>query len=103
MVCNTQTCYYYAHACCAVQVKHFFRPEFLNRLDDIVVFDPLSSAQLLGVAKLMAEELNSRLAPKNITLKCTDAALHFAVSQVTTQTASAFPFFESAAHHVLSN
>jgi ATP-dependent Clp protease ATP-binding subunit ClpA len=67
---------------CNPQVKKFFRPEFLNRLDDIVVFDPLSAHQLLGVARLMAEELNDRLKPKNITLKMTDNALQFAVSQV---------------------
>lgn len=65
-----------------LQVKKFFRPEFLNRLDDIVVFDPLSAHQLLGVARLMADELNDRLKPKNITLKMTDNALQFAVSQV---------------------
>lgn len=65
-----------------VQVKKFFRPEFLNRLDDIVVFEPLSAHQLLGVARLMAEELNDRLKPKNITLRMTDNALQFAVSQV---------------------
>lgn len=65
-----------------MQVKKFFRPEFLNRLDDIVVFDPLSAHQLLGVARLMAEELNDRLKPKNITLKMTDNALQYAVSQV---------------------
>jgi hypothetical protein len=47
-----------------------------------VVFDPLSAHQLLGVARLMAEELNDRLKPKNITLKMTDNALQFAVSQV---------------------
>jgi hypothetical protein len=74
-------------AYCAVfpsylQVKKFFRPEFLNRLDDIVVFDPLSAHQLLGVAGLMAHELNDRLKSKNITLKTTDNALQYAVSQV---------------------
>jgi ATP-dependent Clp protease ATP-binding subunit ClpA len=65
-----------------LQVKKFFRPEFLNRLDDIVVFDPLSAQQLLGVARLMAHELNDRLKPKNITLTMTDNALQYAVSQV---------------------
>ncbi len=64
------------------QVKKFFRPEFLNRLDDIVVFDPLSAHQLLGVARLMADELNDRLKSKNITLRTTDNALQYAVSQV---------------------
>ncbi len=43
------------------KVKKFFRPELLNRLDDIVIFDPLTTKQLLGVARLLAEELNERL------------------------------------------
>jgi ATP-dependent Clp protease ATP-binding subunit ClpA len=47
-----------------------------------VVFDPLSAHQLLGVAALMAHELNDRLKSKNITLKTTDNALQYAVSQV---------------------
>jgi ATP-dependent Clp protease ATP-binding subunit ClpB len=55
-------------------------PEFLNRLDDIVCFDPLARDQLLGVARLMGEELNERLAPKNITLVMGQAALEHAVA-----------------------
>ncbi|KAL6756651.1 P-loop containing nucleoside triphosphate hydrolase protein [Haematococcus lacustris] len=64
-------------------VRSFFRPEFLNRLDDIVVFDPLGQDQMLGIARLIASELDSRLAPKNITLTITDAALQHAVAQAT--------------------
>ena len=36
--------------------RSFFRPEFLNRLDEMVVFEPLSQAQLLGIARLIAGE-----------------------------------------------
>ena len=59
--------------------RAFFRPEFLNRLDDIVTFDPLTEQQLVGIARLLAGELNERLAPKNVSLKVTDAALKLAV------------------------
>jgi len=62
-------------------VRQFFRPEFLNRLDDIVFFDPLQPDQLLGIASLMVEELNHRLAPKNISIKLSDAALAYAVQK----------------------
>ena len=59
--------------------RSFFRPEFLNRLDDIVVFEPLTELQLLGVARLLALELNARLASKDVTLVVSDAALAHAV------------------------
>lgn len=85
------------------QVKRFFRPEFLNRLDDIVVFEPLSSQQLLGVARLMAAELNERLAPKNITLSCSDAALHFAVSQAYEPAYGARPLRRWLEHHIITD
>ncbi|PNH09466.1 Chaperone protein ClpB1 [Tetrabaena socialis] len=62
-------------------VRRFFRPEFLNRLDDVVVFEPLRPAQLLGVARLLGSELAGRLAPRNIGLRFTDAALAHAVRQ----------------------
>lgn len=39
-----------------------------RRLDDIVVFEPLTSDQLLGIARLLAEELDARLAHRNISL-----------------------------------
>ncbi|GFR45106.1 hypothetical protein Agub_g6484, partial [Astrephomene gubernaculifera] len=62
-------------------VRRFFRPEFLNRLDDIVVFEPLRPDQLTRIAGLMGRELASRLAPRNISLTFTDAALSYAVQQ----------------------
>ncbi|KAG1661522.1 hypothetical protein FOA52_000032 [Chlamydomonas sp. UWO 241] len=60
--------------------RGFFRPELLNRLDDIVVFDPLTEDQLTGVARLLAAELNARLSPKNVSLTLTDAALRRATA-----------------------
>lgn len=62
-------------------VRSHFRPEFLNRLDDIAIFDPLGPQQLLGVARIQASELATRLTPKNISLHVTDAALQLAVSK----------------------
>ena len=65
--------------------QRHFRPEFLNRLDDIVVFEPLRAAQLLDVARLQAVQLGERLRGRAITLDVTDAALDYAVKQVCTQ------------------
>jgi len=63
--------------------RTFFRPEFLNRLDDIVVFDPLSDDQMTEVARLIVNELNKRLAAKNITLELSEDALQFAAREAT--------------------
>ncbi|KAI8463666.1 MAG: P-loop containing nucleoside triphosphate hydrolase protein [Monoraphidium minutum] len=61
-------------------VRKHFPPEFLNRLDDVVCFDPLAKGQLTGVARLMASELSERLAPRNISLSMTEPALEHAVA-----------------------
>jgi len=50
-------------------VKKHFRPEFLNRLDDIVVFTPLGKDDLLNVARLQLSSLTKRLNEKNIVLR----------------------------------
>lgn len=52
-----------------------FRPELLNRLDEIVVFDPLSHDQLRKVSRLQMKDVASRLAERGIALAVTDAAL----------------------------
>ncbi|GLI67219.1 hypothetical protein VaNZ11_011143 [Volvox africanus] len=62
-------------------VRRFFRPEFLNRLDDIVMFEPLRPEEMTRIAGLMGRELAARLAPRNIGLSFTDAALTYAVQQ----------------------
>ena len=55
-------------------VRASFKPEFLNRLDEVVVFDPLSTAQLAKIVDLQVRALSSRLADRRITLEVTDAA-----------------------------
>ena len=55
-------------------LKEFLRPEFLGRIDEIVVFNPLTEEHYAKIAKLMLEEMKEALAEKNITLKITDAA-----------------------------
>lgn len=62
-------------------IQATFRPEFLNRLDEIVIFDPLERQQLREVARLQSAELNERLKERFISLRLTDAALDYAVSQ----------------------
>ena len=55
-------------------LKEFLRPEFLGRIDEIVVFNPLTEENYTKIAKLMLEEMKKALAEKNIELKVTEAA-----------------------------
>lgn len=52
-----------------LQRQGIFRPEFLNRFDAVIIFRPLSEEQLTQVATLLLEELNARLAEKDIQIK----------------------------------
>jgi ATP-dependent Clp protease ATP-binding subunit ClpC len=56
------------------EVKKLFRPEFLNRLDDIIVFHELTREQLNSVIELMVKDLQSRLAERKIKLELTEKA-----------------------------
>lgn len=59
------------------QLKAHFRPEFLNRVDDIVIFSPLTKAEIEGIIELTADDLGRRLADRNIKLKIDDAGKDF--------------------------
>ena len=56
------------------EVKQVFRPEFLNRLDDTIVFHQLTKEQVYQIADLMIQELVERLAEKEINVEITQAA-----------------------------
>ncbi len=56
------------------EVKKFFRPEFLNRLDGIIVFRPLSKENLLEIVALKLEALRKKLAEREIALEVTESA-----------------------------
>lgn len=51
------------------EVRHLFRPEFLNRLDEIVVFDPLGNKELKKIVKLLLADLNRRMAETGFSLE----------------------------------
>ncbi|QCD80820.1 ATP-dependent Clp protease ATP-binding subunit ClpB [Vigna unguiculata] len=63
------------------EVRKHFRPELLNRLDEIVVFDTLSREQLVKVARLQMKDVANRLAARGIALAVTDAALDYIVGE----------------------
>jgi ATP-dependent Clp protease ATP-binding subunit ClpB len=56
-------------------VTHTFRPEFINRIDEVVVFHPLLREQIRTISKIQIGYLEQRLAERDITLKVTDKAL----------------------------
>ncbi len=60
-------------------LKQSFRPEFLNRLDEIVFYKPLSRDNIKGIIDLQLEELQKRLDQKQITLQLTEAAKQFII------------------------
>ena len=63
-------------------LKHHFRPEFLNRIDDIIVFNALTAAQVAEIAAIMLENLNKRLHKQlNISLAWDDNALELLASE----------------------
>ena len=55
-------------------VKRHFKPEFINRLDDVVIFEPLSAEQLTSIVDIQINELARRLAARRLTLHVSDAA-----------------------------
>ncbi|KAK4492917.1 hypothetical protein RD792_000244 [Penstemon davidsonii] len=63
------------------EVRKHFKPELLNRLDEIVVFDPLSHEQLRKVCRLQLKDVASRLAERGIALGVTEAALDVILSE----------------------
>lgn len=56
-------------------VGQYFRPELINRIDEIVVFHPLGREQLHRIARIQLEYLRSRLAARDLGLEITEAAL----------------------------
>lgn len=60
-------------------LKQHFRPEFLNRLDDIIIFKPLAKEQITKIVDLLLDKLNARLTEKQIKLKVTAKAKEFIV------------------------
>ena len=56
-------------------VGNHFRPEFINRVDEVVVFHPLAKAQIRAIASIQIEYLRKRLQDRNMDLRLTEAAL----------------------------
>ena len=60
-------------------LKAHFRPEFLNRLDEIILFKPLTRENISGIVDLMIADVNKRLEDKELTIELTEAAKAYVV------------------------
>lgn len=63
------------------ELRRAFKPEFLNRVDDIVFFKPLTRNEVKEIVRLVLKNLSERLSEKNIVLEPTEKALDFIVSE----------------------
>jgi len=58
-----------------LEVRQHFRPEFINRIDELVVFNALDAENIAAIAKIQLRDLEARLAERDITMTITDAAI----------------------------
>ncbi len=62
-------------------LKLHFRPEFLNRLDEIIMFKPLTKDNISGIVELLMNDLNKRVADKELKIELTDAAKDYIIDR----------------------
>ena len=63
------------------ELRTHFRPEFLNRLDETIMFKPLTKENIAGIVDLLLKNLNRRLADRQISIRLTDAAKQFCIDR----------------------
>jgi ATP-dependent Clp protease ATP-binding subunit ClpC len=73
------------------EIERAFNPEFLNRVDDIIVFHPLSREQIGSIVHIMLRSVHERLADEELKLRLTDAAVAFLVEKGYDETFGARP------------
>jgi ATP-dependent Clp protease ATP-binding subunit ClpC len=62
-------------------VRHTFNPEFINRLDEIIIFDQLNDGELLEIVGLQVEQLNKTLSRRGLEVRLTEDAKHWIVEK----------------------
>jgi ATP-dependent Clp protease ATP-binding subunit ClpB len=81
-------------------LRRQFRPEFLNRVDEIVLFKPLTMGEIERIVDLMFDDLRTRLADRRMTLEVTDRARRFIAEQGYDPFYGARPLRRFIAHQV---
>ncbi|MBM3924491.1 MAG: AAA family ATPase [SAR202 cluster bacterium] len=77
-----------------------FRPEFLNRIDEIIIFNPLTQEQIKQIVKLLAKEVQERLSEQKITFELTSAAEDWLVKEGYDPVYGARPLRRALQRHV---
>jgi ATP-dependent Clp protease ATP-binding subunit ClpC len=73
------------------EVKRAFNPEFLNRLDEIILFTSLTDEDMLRIINLLVSQINTNLAPKQIQIRLTDEAARYVLEKNTDRNYGARP------------
>ena len=81
-------------------LRAHFRPEFLNRLDEIIFFKPLTKNNIGGIVDLLIEDTNKRLADQEVSISLTDAAKSFVIERGYDQVYGARPLKRFLQKHV---
>ncbi|MCU1457009.1 MAG: ATP-dependent chaperone ClpB [Actinomycetia bacterium] len=89
-----------ARAMVMAELRQHFRPEFLNRLDDIVMFKALTEHEIEQIVELMLEDLRKRLAERRMTLTVTEEARRFIAEQGYDAVYGARPLRRFIAHEI---
>jgi ATP-dependent Clp protease ATP-binding subunit ClpB len=82
------------------ELRRHFRPEFINRVDDIVLFKPLTESEIETIVDLMFNDLRSRLTDRRIAIEVTDDAKRFIANQGYDPVFGARPLRRYIAHEV---
>ena len=88
------------HSSVEEALKRAFRPEFLNRIDEIVIFDPLTQEQIVQIVDLMMAEVAKRLAKRGVTAELTQAARQWLAKEGFDPTFGARPLRRALLRHV---
>ena len=88
------------HAAVEEALKRAFRPEFLNRLDATIIFDPLTEAQIRQVVDISVAEVASRLAEHGVTIELTDDARDWLAREGYDKTFGARPLRRAVQRHI---
>ncbi|MFW6085232.1 MAG: AAA family ATPase, partial [Gemmatimonadota bacterium] len=82
------------------EIERTFTPEFLNRLDDVIVFHPLSKEQIGEIVHIMLREVQKRLAEEELSLRLDDEAVGFLVDKGYDDKFGARPLKRTIQRHV---
>jgi ATP-dependent Clp protease ATP-binding subunit ClpB len=81
-------------------MKSCFRPEFLNRIDDIILFSPLTENEMVKIIDIALASVSERLAEKNITVNFTDVTKRFIARETYSPTYGARPIKRYLQKHI---